>query len=180
MREGRTGGRNSLLWMEAREIGEITQQYNAQYFAMAKALGVRNQGKREGSQEGKVWGAGGLDPCTTFPTRPPPPPLPSANETIDNPQSIHVLVDVLGKKGREGYRRRERRERQEKREKWGKLRNNGQYFVIKKGIKSGKVGAGSGIARYGRQESPPPPPPPNPQRAPSPPLLYNVDGSLVS
>ena len=58
VREGRTGGRNSLLWMEAREIGEITQQYNAQYFAMAKALGVRNQGKgkgvRKGSQECKV------------------------------------------------------------------------------------------------------------------------------
>ena len=164
VREGRTGGRNSLLWMEAREIGEITQQYNALYIAMAKALGVRNQGKREGSQEGKVWGAGGLDPCTTFSTR--PPPLPSANETIDNPQSIHVLVDVLGKKGREGYRRRERRERQEKREKWGKLRNNGQYFVIKKGIKSRKEGAGSGIARYGRQELP------NPLTPSAPPLPH--------
>ena len=46
VREGRTGGRNSLLWMEAREIGEITQQYNVQFFAIAKALGVRNQGKR--------------------------------------------------------------------------------------------------------------------------------------
>ena len=134
MREGRTGGRNSILWMEAREIGEITQQYNVQYFAIAKDLGVRNQGKREGSQECKVWGAGGLDPCATFPTRPypPPPPFPSANEKIDNLQSIHVLVDVRGKKGREGYGRRERRERQEKREKWGKLRNNRQYFVIEK------------------------------------------------
>ena len=176
VREGRTGGRNSLLWMEAREIGEITQQYNAQYFAMAKALGVRNQGKREGSQEGKVWGAGGLDPCTTFPTR--PPPLPSANETIDNPQSIHVLVDVLGKKGREGYGRQERRERQEKREKWGKLRNNGQYFVIKKRDKVKK--RGGGIRDCKVREAGVTPPPPNPQRAPSPPLLYNVDGSLVS
>ena len=71
-------------------------------------------------------------PSPHVPPPSPPPFFPSANEKIDNPQSIHELVDVRGKKGREGYGRRERRERQEKREKWGKLRNNGQYFEIEK------------------------------------------------
>ena len=101
---------------------------------------------------------GRFGPLHHLPHMSPPPPS-SANETIDNPQSIHVLVDVKGKMGGRGTRggRGESGRRRERN--GGKLRNNGQYFVIekKKGIKSRKEGAGSGIARYGRHECPPPP-----------------------
>ena len=96
-------------------------------------------------------GAGDLDPCTTFPTPPPPPPF--ANETIGNPQSIHVFLVLNHLQC----------------QKWGKLRNNGQYFVIEKkrikGRKSRKEEVGSGITKCGRRECPPPPlpaPPPLP------------------
>ena len=128
VRERRTGGRNTLLWMEAREIGEITQQYNVQYFAMAKALGVRNQGKGKGVRSARCEGREVWTPAPPSPHVPPP----SANETIDNPQSIHVLVDVKGKMGGRGTRdgRGESGRRRERN--GGKLRNNGQYFVIEK------------------------------------------------
>ena len=122
-------------------------------------------------------GSGRFGPLRHFPHTSLP-PFPSANEKIDNPQSIHVLVDVRGKKGREGYGRRERRERQEKRDKWGKLRNNGQYFVIEKSQE--KRGRDPGLQGTGGRRTPTPPPPPHLKRAPSPLLLYYVDGSLVS
>ena len=113
-------------------------------------------------------GSGRFGPLRHFPHTSLP-PFPSANEKIDNPQSIHVLVDVRGKKGREGYGRRERRERQEKRDKWGKLRNNGQYFVIEKSQE--KRGRDPGLQGTGgrRTPTPPSPPPPPPQ---APPLPY--------
>ena len=100
--------------------------------------------------------AGGLDPCTTFPTCHPPA---SANETIDNPQSIHVLVDVRGKMGGRGTgggrgesgRRRERN--------GGKLRNNGQYSVIeKKRDKVKKRGGGFRDCKVREAGVPPPSP----------------------
>lgn len=74
---------------------------------------------------------GRFGPLHHLPHMPPPP---SANETIDNPQSIHVhvLVDVKGKMGGRGTRggRGESGRRRERN--GGKLRNNGQYFVIEK------------------------------------------------
>ena len=42
-REGRE--KETINGWEARKIGEITQQHNAQYFAIVKALRVGNPGK---------------------------------------------------------------------------------------------------------------------------------------
>ena len=105
-----------------------------------------------------------------------PPPPASANETIDNPQSIHVLVDVRGKMGGRGTgggrgesgRRRERN--------GGKLRNNGQYSVIeKKRDKVKKRGGGFRDCKVREAGVPP-----LPHGTPSPSLLYNIDRYLVS
>ena len=118
---------------------------------------------------------GRFGPLHHLPHMSPPPPS-SANETIDNPQSIHVLVDVKGKMGGRGTRggRGESGRRRERN--GGKLRNNDQYFVIEK--KRDKVKKrGGGFRDCQVREAGLPPPPPG---APSPPLLYNVDRYLVS
>ena len=104
---------------------------------------------------------GGFGPLHHLPHMPPPPP--SANETIDNPQSIHVLVDVKGKMGGRGTRggRGESGRRRERN--GGKLRNNGQYFVIeKKRDKVKKRGGGFRDCKVREAGVPPPPAPPLP------------------
>ena len=104
-------------------------------------------------QDGK---GGRFGPLHHLPHMSPPA---SANETIDNPQSIHVLVDVRGKMGGRGTgggrgesgRRRERN--------GGKLRNNGQYSVIeKKRDKVKKSGGGFRDCKVREAGVPPPSP----------------------
>ena len=91
-REGRE--KETINGWEARKIGEITQQHNAQYFAIVKALRVGNPGKGKGARNARCWGAAGLESCNSFATSPSPPPPTFANETIDNPQSIHVFLEL--------------------------------------------------------------------------------------
>ena len=83
---------------------------------------------------------------------------------------VCVCVFFFGGGGGVEYGSWERRERQEKREKWGKLRNNGQYFVIEKKGKGGEVkkrGGGIRDCKVRRREFPSsPPPPPRTPRLP--------------
>lgn len=96
-KSGERGGRGkgwkkkTINGWEAREIGEITQQHNAQYFAISKALRVGNPGKGKGARNARCGGRQVWTPA------PPSPHLPSptfANETIHYPQSIHVFLEL--------------------------------------------------------------------------------------
>ena len=91
-REGRE--KETINGWEARKIGEITQQHNAQYFAIVKALRVGNPGKGKEARNARCWGGGGgrFGPLHHLRRISLPPTF--ANETIDNPQSIHVFLEL--------------------------------------------------------------------------------------
>ena len=72
-REGRE--KETINGWEARKIGEITQQHNAQYFAIVKALRVGNPGKGKEARNARCWGGGGGGQVWT--PAPPSPHLPS-------------------------------------------------------------------------------------------------------